>query len=154
MAQTHARGGFRYFIPASVALVSAVFISTPGTAQKPESAGPSVRPPVAPVRTTIDEYFGVKVPDPYRYMENLKDPAVANWFKAQKCPLAFLMSAGCLTASTSIKSGWPKRRSRKSRSVMDSTARKGKNQRARLGAASIECSGKTEHLRNICYGHF
>jgi prolyl oligopeptidase len=40
-------------------------------------------PPVAPVRPVTDEYFGVKVVDPYRYMENLKDPEVAAWFKAQ-----------------------------------------------------------------------
>jgi prolyl oligopeptidase len=30
-----------------------------------------------------DEYFGVKVTDPYRYMENLKDPEVAAWFQGQ-----------------------------------------------------------------------
>ena len=40
-------------------------------------------PPPAPVRPVTDEYFGVKVTDPYRYMENLKDPEVAAWFKAQ-----------------------------------------------------------------------
>jgi prolyl oligopeptidase len=40
-------------------------------------------PPVAPVRPVTDEYFGVKVVDPYRYMENMKDPEVEAWFKAQ-----------------------------------------------------------------------
>ncbi|MGD1158234.1 MAG: prolyl oligopeptidase family serine peptidase [Terriglobia bacterium] len=40
-------------------------------------------PPVAPVRPVEDEYFGVKVTDPYRYMENMKDPAVEAWFKGQ-----------------------------------------------------------------------
>jgi prolyl oligopeptidase len=39
--------------------------------------------PVAPPRPVTDEYFGTKVVDPYRYMENLKDPAVEAWFKAQ-----------------------------------------------------------------------
>ena len=38
-------------------------------------------PPVAPVRPVTDEYFGTKVTDPYRYMENLKDPEVQKWFK-------------------------------------------------------------------------
>lgn len=39
--------------------------------------------PVAPVRPVTEEYFGTKVVDPYRYMENLKDPAVEAWFKGQ-----------------------------------------------------------------------
>jgi len=41
------------------------------------------KPPVAPVGDTVDTYFGVKVPDPYRAFENLKDPQVAAWMKAQ-----------------------------------------------------------------------
>ena len=40
-------------------------------------------PPVAPVRAVTEDYFGVKVVDPYRYMENLKDPQVEAWFKGQ-----------------------------------------------------------------------
>ncbi len=40
-------------------------------------------PPVAPVRNVTDAYFGVEVNDPYRYMENLSDPEVAVWMKAQ-----------------------------------------------------------------------
>jgi len=39
--------------------------------------------PVAPMRPVTDEYFGTKVVDPYRYMENLKDPEVEAWFKAE-----------------------------------------------------------------------
>ncbi len=38
-------------------------------------------PPVAAVRPVTDDYFGTKVTDPYRYMENLKDPEVVKWFK-------------------------------------------------------------------------
>jgi prolyl oligopeptidase len=41
------------------------------------------KPPVAPVQTVVDTYFGHKVEDPYRYMENQKDPAVVAWMKAQ-----------------------------------------------------------------------
>lgn len=40
-------------------------------------------PPVAPVKPVVDEYHGVKVTDPYRYMENLDDPDVQAWLKAE-----------------------------------------------------------------------
>jgi protease II len=40
-------------------------------------------PPAAPVRPVVDDYFGTKVTDPYRYMENLTDPEVQSWIKAQ-----------------------------------------------------------------------
>lgn len=40
-------------------------------------------PPVAPIRQVEDLYFGVKVSDPYRYMEDPSNPEVAAWFKDQ-----------------------------------------------------------------------
>jgi prolyl oligopeptidase len=40
-------------------------------------------PPVAPLREVVDDYHGTKVADPYRYMENLEDPEVLAWMKAQ-----------------------------------------------------------------------
>src|SRR5271154_4012830 len=40
-------------------------------------------PPVAPVRPVTDTYFGTPVVDNYRYMENLSDPEVQSWMKAQ-----------------------------------------------------------------------
>jgi len=54
-------------------------------ALRPQStaASPPSSPPVAPVRPVIEEYFGTKVVDPYRYMENLNDPDVKAWFKGQ-----------------------------------------------------------------------
>ena len=50
-----------------------------------QTAEPSAkaRPPVAPVRTVTDDYYGTKVADPYRYMEDLKDPQVQSWMKAE-----------------------------------------------------------------------
>lgn len=39
--------------------------------------------PVAQVRRVMDDYFGTKIVGPYRYMEDLKDPQVQAWFKAQ-----------------------------------------------------------------------
>ncbi len=41
------------------------------------------KPPVAPVRPVTDDYYGTKIVDNYRYMENLKDPEVQEWFKNQ-----------------------------------------------------------------------
>jgi prolyl oligopeptidase len=40
-------------------------------------------PPIAPIRPVIDDYHGTKIPDPYRYMENLADPQVQAWIRAQ-----------------------------------------------------------------------
>src|SRR5512143_303352 len=41
------------------------------------------RPPLARVDPVTDNYFGVKITDPYRYMENLKDTSVLSWMKLQ-----------------------------------------------------------------------
>ncbi|MBX3626394.1 MAG: prolyl oligopeptidase family serine peptidase [Rhizobacter sp.] len=41
------------------------------------------QPPVAPVRTVTDTFYGVRVDDPYRYFENKQNPEVAKWMKAQ-----------------------------------------------------------------------
>ncbi len=40
-------------------------------------------PPVAPVRPVTDTYFGTPVVDRYRYLEDLKDPEVQAYMKAQ-----------------------------------------------------------------------
>lgn len=50
---------------------------------RPQDAGSSSTPPAAPVRPVTDDYHGTKIVDPYRYMENLKDPEVQAWVKAQ-----------------------------------------------------------------------
>ena len=39
--------------------------------------------PVAPIQTVHEQMHGTSVSDPYRYMENLKDPQVRNWLLAQ-----------------------------------------------------------------------
>lgn len=64
----------------------AVLLIGPTPALQSQSVDPSPRlgsPPVAPVRPVTDDYYGTKVVDPYRYMENLKDPEVQAWMKAQ-----------------------------------------------------------------------
>jgi prolyl oligopeptidase len=40
-------------------------------------------PPVAPVRPVTDVYFGQKIVDPYRWMEDDQSPELATWMKAQ-----------------------------------------------------------------------
>jgi prolyl oligopeptidase len=40
-------------------------------------------PPATPVREVTDEYFGIKVVDPYRWLENTSDAEVIAWMKAQ-----------------------------------------------------------------------
>ncbi|WP_022824285.1 prolyl oligopeptidase family serine peptidase [Hymenobacter norwichensis] len=47
------------------------------------SAAAAVAQPTAPSVPATDTYFGVKVEDPYRNLENLQDPTVAAWMKAQ-----------------------------------------------------------------------
>ena len=49
-------------------------------------------PPMAPVRPVTDDYFGTKVVDPYRYMENLNDPEVIEWFKGQDAYTRLVLS--------------------------------------------------------------
>jgi prolyl oligopeptidase len=39
--------------------------------------------PKAPVRPVTDDYFGTKIVDPYRWLENTSDPKVSAWMKAQ-----------------------------------------------------------------------
>ncbi|HXL86210.1 MAG TPA: hypothetical protein VN927_03330, partial [Gemmatimonadaceae bacterium] len=40
-------------------------------------------PPPTPTRVVVDEYYGNKIEDPYRYMEDLQSPEVQAWFKGQ-----------------------------------------------------------------------
>jgi prolyl oligopeptidase len=40
-------------------------------------------PPVAPVHNVVDDYFGTKITDPYRWMEDMKSPEFQTWIKAQ-----------------------------------------------------------------------
>lgn len=41
-----------------------------------------MKPQLAPEKIVTDEYFGVKVDDPYRYLENLEDPKVVDWMRS------------------------------------------------------------------------
>ncbi len=68
-----------------ISLILVITLVTPGmfgqaVAQDRSAITP---PPVARVRPVVDDYFGTKVTDPYRYMESLDNPEVAGWMKAQ-----------------------------------------------------------------------
>jgi prolyl oligopeptidase len=41
------------------------------------------KPPVAPIRDVTETYFGTTVTDPYRHLENMKDPEVAAYIRAE-----------------------------------------------------------------------
>jgi prolyl oligopeptidase len=47
------------------------------------STFPQGAPPVAPVREVTDEYFGQKIADQYRWMEDMKSDEMQKWMKGQ-----------------------------------------------------------------------
>lgn len=63
-----------------VALLAFPLVQATLSAQDP---APPTAPPVAPIHPVTNEYYGVTITDPYRYIENLKDPEVEAWFKKQ-----------------------------------------------------------------------
>ena len=52
------------------------------SAQTPVSTAP-LAPPVTPKREVTDDYFGTKIVDSYRWLEDLKSTEVSAWMKAQ-----------------------------------------------------------------------
>lgn len=72
----------RRFSPAGAWLFAAAICVHPASAQTHPPVSPAAPPPT-PVRTVVDDYYGTKISDPYRYMEDLKNPEVQAWLKAQ-----------------------------------------------------------------------
>lgn len=60
--------------------------ATPATALPPY--------PKAPRGNVVDTYFGVRVPDPYRWLENADDPATVAWTKAENAYTQAYLSQG------------------------------------------------------------
>lgn len=60
-----------------------MFISVVFTMIGCNSEKPNTKPALAEVKPVTDTYFGTKVTDPYRYMEDLKDSSVLKWIKSQ-----------------------------------------------------------------------
>jgi prolyl oligopeptidase len=71
----------RAFLAVTCMLAAMLLAPTSDATSEPAAAPPP--PPRAPVRDVTETHFGVTVHDPYRYMENLEDPEVAAWIKAQ-----------------------------------------------------------------------
>ena len=65
-----------------VAVIALAVLGAPICYTQTPSGAPA-KPPVAAVRPVIDDYYGTKIVDNYRYMENLKDPEVQQWMRAQ-----------------------------------------------------------------------
>jgi prolyl oligopeptidase len=53
-----------------------------GAAQAAQVAGVEIPPPL-PAGSVSETHWGTPVPDPYRHLENVKDPAVQQWLRAQ-----------------------------------------------------------------------
>ena len=65
-----------------IAVAVLVLVSISLSAQTSVSAGP-LQPPDTPKHDVTDDYFGTKIVDSYRWLENLKSPEVAAWMKSQ-----------------------------------------------------------------------
>ena len=56
--------------------------------------GSAASPPyAAPIRPVADDYFGTKIIDNYRWMENVRDPEVQRWMKSQAAYTRALLDA-------------------------------------------------------------
>jgi prolyl oligopeptidase len=63
--------------------LSAIFLGVALLLQsEPYISGQST-PPVAPVHNVVDDYFGTKITDPYRWMEDMKSPEFQTWITAE-----------------------------------------------------------------------
>jgi len=79
---THKKNRLAALLPAAIA---ALWACTP--VQRAEVAG--LKYPPAPRGTTVDDYHGTKVADPYRGFESLDSPATRAWtgpWRLRSCP--------------------------------------------------------------------
>lgn len=63
--------------------MNAVLAGTPTPTTAAPATSTSATPPVARTVNTVDDLFGVKVADPYRWMEGNDNPELAEWFRGQ-----------------------------------------------------------------------
>jgi prolyl oligopeptidase len=89
-----------FFVLLALSLLTAQLAAPLTGAQNPTPSTPPVDGSAAPARIvypdskpgdTADDYFGTKVPDPYRWLENDRAPEVEAWVEAQnKVSFAYL----------------------------------------------------------------
>jgi prolyl oligopeptidase len=89
-----------FFVLLALSLLTAQLAAPLTGAQNPTPSTPPVDGSAAPARIvypdsnpgdTADDYFGTKVPDPYRWLENDRAPEVEAWVEAQnKVTFAYL----------------------------------------------------------------
>ncbi len=80
-----ANGSSRFIFAWLVVLAVAGYVDTFSQSVSPGSQPTSgtSSSPAAPLRPFSENFYGTKVADPYRYMENLSDPNTQAWMKAQ-----------------------------------------------------------------------
>src|SRR5947207_15467365 len=55
----------------------------PGNAATDSASAPKISYPGTKKVEQVDDYFGTKVPDPYRWLENESAPEVASWVESE-----------------------------------------------------------------------
>ena len=73
-------------LASTFALASAALLSACNQIPKGDTAlsqTEAQQPPVAKIDNVVDTHWGVEVQDPYRYMEEVEDPYVREWFEGQ-----------------------------------------------------------------------
>ena len=73
----------RHLVLPSLFLLCFLMSCQTGAHRQQPAEGSPPQPPVARIDNVVDEYFGVAVDDPYRYMEDIDDPEVQEWIKGQ-----------------------------------------------------------------------
>ena len=64
-------------------LIATVTLATCVTSLAAQQQQGRIKYPTSKTTTQVDDYFGRKVSDPYRWMEDLNAPDVAQWVKAE-----------------------------------------------------------------------
>lgn len=68
-----------------VVIISLIFLAFSVACQREsaEKAQPEIKYPITKKVDQVDDYFGTKVEDPYRWLENENDPEVKKWIEEQ-----------------------------------------------------------------------